>query len=141
MIAISRLMDNRHHPFDVIFGSILGMLLAWMAYRQYFPSLSRAECGRPYSIAEFATEKDERATTSGYQSARYPSQSPDLEMGARQRLRRKDIPSGRYRDEGETDTEDESRRGKIPTDDTQGYGGIPEGSHTVQSGFENTEYR
>jgi hypothetical protein len=71
-------MDNRHHPFDVIIGSTLGMLLAWMAYRQYFPALSVAEGGRPYSLAEFATEKGERPVDRGYSA---PRDTTDLELG------------------------------------------------------------
>ena len=74
-------MDNRHHPFDVIVGSTLGMLLAWMAYRQYFPPIALAEGGRPYSLAEFATDKAERqsAVSSGYMQAGID----DLEMQRR----------------------------------------------------------
>jgi len=51
LIAGSRIMDARHHPFDVISGSLLGILVAWGSYRQYFPSLSewRAK-GRAYPI-------------------------------------------------------------------------------------------
>ncbi|QDS68615.1 hypothetical protein FKW77_001296 [Venturia effusa] len=51
LIAGSRIMDARHHPFDVITGSMLGIFCAWTAYRQYFPTLSdyRAK-GRAYPI-------------------------------------------------------------------------------------------
>ena len=51
LIAVSRIMDARHHPFDVISGSLLGILVAWVSYRQYFPPLSewRAK-GRAYPI-------------------------------------------------------------------------------------------
>ncbi|KAF8471777.1 phosphatidic acid phosphatase type 2/haloperoxidase, partial [Kalaharituber pfeilii] len=41
MISISRIMDARHHPFDVISSSILGVFTAWVSYRQYFPPLSQ----------------------------------------------------------------------------------------------------
>ncbi|KAH0162899.1 PAP2-domain-containing protein, partial [Aureobasidium melanogenum] len=37
LIAASRIMDARHHPFDVIVGSLLGIACAWLSYRQYFP--------------------------------------------------------------------------------------------------------
>jgi PAP2 superfamily len=40
LVAGSRIMDARHHPFDVISGSLIGILIAWIAYRQYFPSIS-----------------------------------------------------------------------------------------------------
>jgi hypothetical protein len=97
-------MDNRHHPFDVIFGAALGLLLAWMAYRQYFPALYRAEGGRPYSISEFATEKSERPPATYNAPATYSGREPDVEMGV-PRPRRKDIPGSdgwtaeSYRDE------------------------------------------
>lgn len=44
-------MDARHHPFDVLFGSALGILVAWAAYRQYFPPVSQTWLkGRAYPI-------------------------------------------------------------------------------------------
>jgi hypothetical protein len=88
---------SSHHPFDVIFGSTLGLLFAWMAYRQYFPPLALAEGGRPYSLAEFATEKGEPgrpayAAAQPYATPATYTDQPDLELGARQRQRRTDIP-------------------------------------------------
>lgn len=51
LIAGSRIMDARHHPFDVITGSMLGIFCAWTAYRQYFPTLSDFKAkGRAYPI-------------------------------------------------------------------------------------------
>ena len=56
LIAISRIMDARHHPFDVIFGSLLGTLCAFGAYRQYFPPLSESwRKGRAYPIRTWGT--------------------------------------------------------------------------------------
>ena len=50
-----------------------------MAYRQYFPAISAAEGGRPYSTAVFATDSREAGLgvveRSGYEIR------PDLEMG------------------------------------------------------------
>lgn len=51
VITGTRIMDARHHPFDVIFGALLGMLVAWAAYRQYFPPISETwRKGRAYPI-------------------------------------------------------------------------------------------
>ena len=51
LIAVSRIMDARHHPFDVISGSFLGILMAWASYRQYFPPLSEPwKKGRAYPM-------------------------------------------------------------------------------------------
>lgn len=51
VIAGTRIMDARHHPFDVIFGSLLGILVAWASYRQYFPPVTETwRKGRAYPI-------------------------------------------------------------------------------------------
>ncbi|KAH7914956.1 PAP2-domain-containing protein [Hygrophoropsis aurantiaca] len=49
LVAISRTMDSRHHWQDVIAGSILGLVVSYFAYRQYFPSLASPVSHRPYS--------------------------------------------------------------------------------------------
>lgn len=49
LISISRTMDYRHHATDVIAGGIIGALMAWYAYRQYYPPLAAEACHRPYS--------------------------------------------------------------------------------------------
>ncbi|EED16489.1 PAP2 domain protein [Talaromyces stipitatus ATCC 10500] len=57
LIAVSRIMDARHHPFDVITGSLLGVFTAWASYRQYFPSLSEPwKKGRAYPIRSWGSE-------------------------------------------------------------------------------------
>ncbi len=50
-IAMSRIMDARHHAFDVLFGSALGVVCAWASYRQYFPPVSHVwQKGRAYPM-------------------------------------------------------------------------------------------
>ncbi|KAL8662779.1 MAG: hypothetical protein Q9168_008201 [Polycauliona sp. 1 TL-2023] len=57
LIAVSRIMDARHHPFDVISGSMLGVLVAWGAYRQYFPPVTETwRKGRAYPIRTWGAE-------------------------------------------------------------------------------------
>lgn len=57
LVAVSRIMDARHHPFDVITGSMLGVLCAYISYRQYFPSISEPwRKGRAYPIRTWASE-------------------------------------------------------------------------------------
>ncbi|KAI0277703.1 PAP2-domain-containing protein [Russula aff. rugulosa BPL654] len=48
LVAISRTMDYRHHWQDVLAGSILGLVMANFAYRQYFRSLSSKVSHLPY---------------------------------------------------------------------------------------------
>ncbi|KAF2703869.1 PAP2-domain-containing protein [Pleomassaria siparia CBS 279.74] len=51
LVAGSRIMDARHHPFDVLSGSALGILVAWGSYRQYFPPVTETwQKGRAYPI-------------------------------------------------------------------------------------------
>lgn len=33
VVSVTRVLDNRHHPFDVLFGSVLGIGCAWIGYR------------------------------------------------------------------------------------------------------------
>ncbi|KAJ5997254.1 hypothetical protein N7522_008914 [Penicillium canescens] len=57
LVAVSRIMDARHHPFDVITGSMLGTACGFIAYRQYFPPLSEAwRKGRAYPIRTWGTD-------------------------------------------------------------------------------------
>jgi len=49
LVAISRTMDHRHHWQDVLAGAILGTVLAYFSYRQYYPSLVAKHSHRPYA--------------------------------------------------------------------------------------------
>jgi diacylglycerol diphosphate phosphatase/phosphatidate phosphatase len=42
-------MDYRHHWHDVLVGAILGLIVAYFSYRQYYPSLSSEMAHRPYA--------------------------------------------------------------------------------------------
>lgn len=74
MIAISRIMDARHHAFDVVTSSLLGIFIAWVAYRQYFPPLSEVkQKGRAHPIRTWGTTQahethfgDEEEGKTGY---------------------------------------------------------------------------
>lgn len=56
LVAVSRIMDARHHPFDVITGSLLGVACAMLSYRQYFPPITEAwRKGRAYPIRTWGT--------------------------------------------------------------------------------------
>ncbi|KAL0947059.1 hypothetical protein HGRIS_013200 [Hohenbuehelia grisea] len=81
LVAISRTMDYRHHWQDVLVGSILGTVLSYFSYRQYYPSLSSEMSHRPYS-PRIPREDDERLpmhhgrTESTTAMAYRPSASP-----------------------------------------------------------------
>lgn len=68
-IAASRIMDYRHHSFDVLFGSALGLLCGYGAYRQYFPPLSETwKKGRAYPIREWGVPVRGPDDRNGYSS-------------------------------------------------------------------------
>ncbi|VDI67351.1 Hypothetical predicted protein [Mytilus galloprovincialis] len=48
LIAASRTADFHHHWQDVIVGSILGLVISYLCYRQYYPSVYRSNCHIPY---------------------------------------------------------------------------------------------
>ncbi|KAF2747481.1 lipid phosphate phosphatase-like protein 1 [Sporormia fimetaria CBS 119925] len=59
LVAGSRIMDARHHPFDVLFGSAMGMAVAYVSYRQYFPPLSETwRKGRAYPIRSWGRQPE-----------------------------------------------------------------------------------
>lgn len=45
---MSRLQDYRHDVYDVTCGSILGLVIAILIYRCYYPSLNSPDCHGPY---------------------------------------------------------------------------------------------
>jgi len=108
-----------------------------MAYRQYFPAISTAEGGRPYSIAEFATE------TVSPSQAYSTSCEQDLELG--QARHRTDVSGmGRWDRATDTDTEEEVPRNgpvKLGVSSEHEYGTIPGQQAGTDSFDGNTEYR
>ncbi|KAK9463248.1 phosphatidic acid phosphatase type 2/haloperoxidase [Lipomyces oligophaga] len=57
-IATSRIKDHRHHGTDVLSGSIIGLAVAWAAYRLYYPSLAdTARQGRAWPIRMYGSSK------------------------------------------------------------------------------------
>lgn len=49
LIAASRVADYRHHWQDVSVGSIIGIIFAVFAYRQYYPSLAAPNSDCPFA--------------------------------------------------------------------------------------------
>jgi len=64
LITGTRIMDARHHPFDVLSGALIGILVSWASYRQYFPPVTETwRKGRAYPIRAWG--KASRAPPTG----------------------------------------------------------------------------
>ncbi|CAE6425977.1 unnamed protein product [Rhizoctonia solani] len=77
LVAISRTMDYRHHWQDVFIGSIVGLVLSYFSYRQYYPSLASPFSHRPYSPRIPRYEQDQ----AGIPSLEATSQVPLAQSG------------------------------------------------------------
>jgi diacylglycerol diphosphate phosphatase/phosphatidate phosphatase len=59
MIAISRLADYRHDPYDVTVGSLLGLAMARFSYRRYYPRLRSVRCHVPHPVPNDSVSKEQ----------------------------------------------------------------------------------
>jgi len=60
-------MDYRHHWQDVVVGSLLGTVISYFTYRQYYPSLASDDSHRPHS-PRIRREEDEVETLPTHRS-------------------------------------------------------------------------
>lgn len=91
LIAGSRIIDARHHPFDVMFGSALGILCGWAAYRQYFPPVSHTwEKGRAYPMRTWGVSLRRPDGIVGTDGQMYGRSGPKFERAGHTMLNEED---------------------------------------------------
>lgn len=57
LVGLSRIRDAKHHPFDVVFAAMVGMTVAWGAYRQYYLSLASLNAGFAYPVRSWGSSR------------------------------------------------------------------------------------
>lgn len=63
LVGLSRIQDAKHHPFDVIFAAMVGMLVAWGSYRQYYPGLASPQAGWAHPLRTLTSRHSEDGRT------------------------------------------------------------------------------
>lgn len=134
MISITRIMDGRHHPFDVLSSSILGIFIAWVAYRQYFPSLSEPwKKGRAFPIRSWGSDSSHPAKVP---NARTPHDEEQGKAGYIDRGLASSVPedSGQRRRQYLEDQEVLERKRRRAHDFFDSYTGSNQSQSTTPSG-------
>ncbi|CAN0871429.1 Putative lipid phosphate phosphatase 3, chloroplastic [Linum grandiflorum] len=79
LVAISRVDDYRHHWQDVFAGSILGLVVATLCYRQFFPAPYHSEGWGPYAYFKALEDSRSGDPDDAHNHNHYDSNDNDVE--------------------------------------------------------------
>jgi membrane-associated phospholipid phosphatase len=52
--ALTRIQDNKHHWQDVTVGGIIGLVVCFLCYLQYYPSPLSPQCDSPLALPHYS---------------------------------------------------------------------------------------
>ncbi|KAL2221322.1 PAP2 domain protein [Thermoascus aurantiacus ATCC 26904] len=100
-ISASRWFDHRHHGFDILFGSIMGVAFAWVGFRLYHLPIRRGAglSWRPRSRNHAFFRAIEFPDSDGAEGWASSAWAKKLEMGDHQKQNSDDVERGRWSDQ------------------------------------------
>ncbi|KAI9501212.1 hypothetical protein GGI25_000563 [Coemansia spiralis] len=81
VVGATRVADYWHHPTDVLFGAMIGIVTATFSYFQYYPILISPNCDIPYNIRERPTPMLPIHANSYYPQDPNQQQNPNQQQG------------------------------------------------------------
>lgn len=64
-VALSRTEDYRHRGSDIIAGTLIGVIVAWISYRLFFPPLASDDSDTPYVLDSWIAYEHAKAHSQG----------------------------------------------------------------------------
>ncbi|KAL2607512.1 hypothetical protein R1flu_026085 [Riccia fluitans] len=80
LVSVSRVDDYQHRWVDIIFGGLVGFVVAYFCYRQHFPSFFSETAGYPYKYIP-GSHREPTGGSSERSAMSLPTRSDDLEAG------------------------------------------------------------
>lgn len=95
-VAVSRTEDNRHRGSDIIAGTLIGAIVAWITYRLFFPPLAAADCDTPYVLSSLVAYENSQASNEYQPSNHSHDIEADIGYHGSSATTYDDIPNSNY---------------------------------------------